>query len=97
MDNLEMNTLKEIANEQYRLLQKVLPYLNPYELGRLFNDIKLSLLRAERYAGLLKSGQSSSLAASTLGKKGGKSTSTAKRKASAANGRLGGRPKKQTD
>lgn len=36
-----------------------------------------------------------SVAAAALGRKGGQSTSPAKRAASAANGRLGGRPRKQ--
>lgn len=36
-------------------------------------------------------------AAASLGSRGGKSTSDAKRKASAANGKLGGRPKKTTE
>lgn len=38
-----------------------------------------------------------SLAASTLGRKGGSSTSPAKRKASAENGKKGGRPEKRYD
>jgi hypothetical protein len=124
MDRLETTIMKEIINEQYSLIKRVLPYIG-IEQGRLRNDIVSSIKHVEQLAALLKSNGSMCTycgeplanndaatehagvcrvmnaeppdeiinAASTLGSLGGKSTSEAKRKASAENGKRGGRPK----